>query len=910
MTVWLMIVLIMGVNLVLWGGMGLIRFVDEAVGRRIGRRPVDSVAGPLSASDIAVIVPAHNEGSVIGATLQSLRRHFPPANIHVVSDGSTDDTVDIARQFAVQVTETGAGRGKAGALAFGIQHFRLTRRFAAVLITDADTRLTDDYLPSALPLLADPQVVAVAGCAHTDWSSTRALSPGRAIVTHRARLYALIQRFVKYGQAGRFLNAVQIVPGFASIYSSSALDRIVVNPVGVVIEDFHMTFEIYRQQLGRVGFTPRAVARTQDPDSLWEYIRQTRRWSLGFWQTVLRYRGGVTTFSWALALLIVELVVSSAMLITAALAAAVLALPVAFPALGEVAAFAASHQWVAARLTSTVLLVGIVAPDLALTLAVVVAERRLGYLLYAWVYLPMRIIDAGVILATMTTAWRTSSGIWRSPVRRPSPAAGAGRRLSAGRMAALLLTAFLIPLAPFASAMTPAAAQPPSTVVSLTFDDSTADHADAARILERHGMAGTFYVISGYVGTPGYLTRNDLDHLAAAGHEIGGHTVDHPDLRQLPIDEARREICLDRGTLQEWGFHPTSFAYPFAEYDQTTAQLAVECGYNSARALGDLRSKTGCNDCDVAETIPPEKPYELRAADNVDPSWTVADLQALVLNAEPGGGWVPLVFHQICAGCSSYGMKPEILDAFTAWLAERASRGTVVKTVNQVIGGTEKPTPRIGFGHPLATPVNADLESLRPDGQPQCWISAPIGRSAVSATLTGQAHSGKHAMRIDVRNHQDGDAKLLIQMDLGDCAPPVESGRRYALSAWYRSDARVQFAVYTRDGTGRWSYWTSGPFVEPSGAWAETRWTTPDTPAGTTGLSYGLSLQDNGFVETDDYGMHEETAPVASALPAPAAPISPVGYLVIGSVALVLCWLAVRRCAAGRSRFGGGTPTS
>jgi peptidoglycan/xylan/chitin deacetylase (PgdA/CDA1 family) len=494
--------------------------------------------------------------------------------------------------------------------------------------------------------------------------------------------------------------------------------------------------------------------------------------------------------------------------------------------------------------------------------------------------------------------------------------------LASRRAARLLLTALLIPLAPFASAMAPAAAQPPPTVVSLTFDDSTADHADAARILERHGMTGTFYVISGYVGTPGYLTRADLDHLAAAGHEIGGHTVDHPDLRKLTIDEARREICLDRGTLQKWGFHPTSFAYPFAEYDQTTAQLAVECGYNSARALGDLRSKTGCADCDVAETIPPEKPYELQAADNVDPSWTVADLHALVLNAERGGGgWVPLVFHQICDGCSSYGMKPEILEAFTAWLAERASRGTVVRTVNQVIGGIEKPAPRIGFGHPPATPVDPGLETLGADGQPQCWVSAPEGRSAVSAALTGQAHSGNHAMRIEVRNHQDGDAKLLIQMDLGVCAPPAESDRRYALSAWYRSDARVQFAVYTRDGTGRWSYWTSGPFVEPSSTWAETRWTTPDTPAGTTGVSYGLSLRYDGFVETDDYGLHEETVPVAPAPPAPAALISPVGYIVIGVVALMLCWFAARRCAVlvrrrGRSGHGrhsrsvDGVPTS
>ena len=43
-------------------------------------------------------------------------------------------------------------------------------------------------------------------------------------------------------------------------------------------------------------------------------------------------------------------------------------------------------------------------------------------------------------------------------------------------------------------------------------------------------MRGTFYLISGYLGHNGYLTRAQAHTLDAAGHEIGGHTVSHPSL--------------------------------------------------------------------------------------------------------------------------------------------------------------------------------------------------------------------------------------------------------------------------------------------------------------------------------------------------------------------------------------------
>ena len=109
-----------------------------------------------------------------------------------------------------------------------------------------------------------------------------------------------------------------------------------------------------------------------------------------------------------------------------------------------------------------------------------------------------------------------------------------------------------------------ASAATPLTQVSFTFDDSNDDQLQAATILKNAGMHATYYTVSGFVGLPGSLTLSDLRGLAADGNEIGGHSVNHPDLTTLTTDEATRQVCNDRVNLANWGFTVTSFAYPFA----------------------------------------------------------------------------------------------------------------------------------------------------------------------------------------------------------------------------------------------------------------------------------------------------------------------------------------------------------
>ena len=208
-----------------------------------------------------MLVAAHNEELVIADTIRAASQLVDLTNIHIISDGSTDTTATVARAAGANVLELNPNRGKAGALAAGIEHFELCRRFAVVLLLDADTHLAPDYLVTGLPLFDDPGVVAVAGRARTIDDRGSATRLGRFLVAYRERLYVIVQLLMKFGQAAKWANAVTIVPGFASMYRTDALQHIDVRGAGLVIEDFNMTFEIHAKKLGRIEFHPSAAHR-------------------------------------------------------------------------------------------------------------------------------------------------------------------------------------------------------------------------------------------------------------------------------------------------------------------------------------------------------------------------------------------------------------------------------------------------------------------------------------------------------------------------------------------------------------------------------------------------------------------------------------------------------------------------
>jgi peptidoglycan/xylan/chitin deacetylase (PgdA/CDA1 family) len=246
-----------------------------------------------------------------------------------------------------------------------------------------------------------------------------------------------------------------------------------------------------------------------------------------------------------------------------------------------------------------------------------------------------------------------------------------------------------------ASGLGNATAASQNTVVSLTFDHGLLDQYTSLRpLLKKYGLRATFFVNSGHIGTDQYyyMSWDQLQALSADGNEVGGHTLTHANPVGLSPDQQRAEVCDDRANLLREGFPATDFAYPYG-VDSIAQGIVQGCGYNSARTTGTLRG-AGCDSCPYAERIPPVDAYATRASFEVDSNVSLETLESYVTGAEShGGGWVQLEFTDVCDSCSRFAISPAKMDAFLAWLNGRSAMGTVVKTVQQVIGGAAQPPP-------------------------------------------------------------------------------------------------------------------------------------------------------------------------------------------------------------------------
>jgi peptidoglycan/xylan/chitin deacetylase (PgdA/CDA1 family) len=402
------------------------------------------------------------------------------------------------------------------------------------------------------------------------------------------------------------------------------------------------------------------------------------------------------------------------------------------------------------------------------------------------------------------------------------------------------------------------------TTVSITFDDGVADQTQAGQILAEHSMHGTFYIISGRVGTPGYLALSDLNNLAAAGNEIGDHTVSHLNLTTVNLEEAERQVCNARVQLKNWGFHVWDFAYPQAGTSPQLEQVIQKCNLNSARVVGNIVSPGDCFGCPYAETIPPRDAYAIATPDSIKTTNTLAEIENYVIQAQQhGGGWVPLVFHHVCEGCDSESVTSATFSALLDWLKTQTGNGVSVKTVHEVVGGAELPA----VSGPPPPPPSGELiqnpsfeAGLGATGMPYCWTIGGSGTNEWSAGLTQEAHTGSYAEQIAISSFTSGDRRLVITQDLGQCAPLANPGDTYTASAWVKGSGTMKWVVYYRDSQGTWNYWTQSAALNVGTGYSQLSWTTPTVPSEATALSIGISLRSVGTFTADDFALKDNTA--------------------------------------------------
>ncbi len=157
----------------------------------------------------------------------------------------------------------------------------------------------------------------------------------------------------------------------------------------------------------------------------------------------------------------------------------------------------------------------------------------------------------------------------------------------------------------------------------FSFDDGHITDLKLAKLLEKYGFTGTFYIPSMKMFNSQSLEWNEVRRLYEKGHQIGGHTINHPmDLKMLNENELDFEIGENKTSIeyftqvQDNGLLPhdykqvESFCYPRGRYNEIVIEAVKRAGFKEARTTK------------VLNTDLPDKPFEIETTLHLFPNRT------------------------------------------------------------------------------------------------------------------------------------------------------------------------------------------------------------------------------------------------------------------------------------------------
>jgi poly-beta-1,6 N-acetyl-D-glucosamine synthase len=229
---------------------------------------------------VSVIVPAYNEEKAIGKTIESLLNlSYDNKEVIVVDDGSTDKTLEVAKQYAKEnyvKVATKPNGGKWDALNTGIK--RAKGEF--IICIDADTLLDRDAVQHLIKHFIDPKIGAVAGNVK--------VGNRRGILTKLQALeYIVGINLHRRSEAN--LENVTVVPGPIGAFRASIFKEVGLFEGDTFAEDADITFRILKAGYKTV-FEARAFGFTEAPKSMTGLAKQRYRWYRGSLQVLSKHK--------------------------------------------------------------------------------------------------------------------------------------------------------------------------------------------------------------------------------------------------------------------------------------------------------------------------------------------------------------------------------------------------------------------------------------------------------------------------------------------------------------------------------------------------------------------------------------------------------------------------------------------
>ena len=409
----------LGISITFWVLVGLLRYASERLQKlKRGKR---RSRNRFKASQIAALLPAHNEGLIIGRTIQALKKSLDAKQIYVCSDGSADKTYRRARMKGVHVSNLVPGRGKAKALVYLLKRYRLFERYKLIFIVDADTRIDKECVKRALPLFNDPQTGVVFATSQIIWPQHIIPKLRYYFIAYRDRLNRILQYGLIYGQTWKYTNVNYVIPGFATIYRSDILSKLEIDTPGLLIEDFNLAFQMHKKKLAKIGFSHSLIGWDQYPDNLVDYCKQILRWNIGFFQTVRR-NGVWPSFFWVtLGVFSAEVLLHSLFILL--LPIIILTPNFSIPPIGS-GIFGAYFSGILSPLlfgeiSVADIFIGVFVVDYLVTVLIGLLSKKPQFLFYGLFFFFMHYVVSVILLASIIPGFfHSSSGRWVSPKRQ------------------------------------------------------------------------------------------------------------------------------------------------------------------------------------------------------------------------------------------------------------------------------------------------------------------------------------------------------------------------------------------------------------------------------------------------------------------------------------------------------------
>ena len=247
-----------------------------------------SAGNPLPKPFVTLLVPAHDEETVLARSVKAmLAMDYPAFEVIVIDDGSRDGTVAaVAPLLAdprLRLVTKNVNEGKAMALNDALP----LARGEILLALDADAEPDPQLLRWIVPHFDSPRVAAVTG-------NPRVVNTKTFLARLQSVEFSSIISLLRRAQRiwGRIVTVSGVV---AALRKSAVIDVGGFSP-NMPTEDIELTWKLQKRHYD-VRYEPRAICWMTVPQSYRGHFRQRLRWARGLAQVLHKHRDVLTTWN-------------------------------------------------------------------------------------------------------------------------------------------------------------------------------------------------------------------------------------------------------------------------------------------------------------------------------------------------------------------------------------------------------------------------------------------------------------------------------------------------------------------------------------------------------------------------------------------------------------------------------------